>query len=426
MDLQRILHSLENCPCGKKHTFATRTVEIESGLTKKAGGILARENFPKKVLVVSDEAAMRAADGVLDSLTAAGFELKKLIFSDMRYARVEQVREVEALLGDVDGVVAVGTGSVDDLCRVSAFEKGKRLCLFATAPSMDGFASDTAPIIENNFKTSWYVEQPEIILADTDVLAAAPGELKAAGFGDMVAKYVGVLEWRISNLLTDEYYCPAVADLTMQGVQKVISMADRVQKNDKEAAGSIMEGLILSGLGMKLAGCSRPASGAEHVLSHYWECYKIARGIWPEFHGKKVGVTTVLVSRIYHNIADRVESIDPVPDPTDWEQVKANFDPSQVPDVVKLNTPTITEGLDLARFKASWPEIRRLIRETLPTNEQLLCYMKAAGAVTEPAEVHVSPELVARGLRYHAYMRHRIYLTRLLPLIGLDPVDFIE
>ena len=426
MDLQKILRSLENCPCGKKHTFATRMVEIESGLTQRVGEILTRADFPKKVLIVSDEAAMRAADGVLESLTAAGFELKKLIYREMRYARVEQVREVEAALDDVDGVVAVGTGSVDDLCRVSSFEKKKRFCIFATAPSMDGFASDTAPIIENNFKTSWYVEQPEIILADTKILAAAPVELKAAGFGDMVAKYIGVLEWRIAHLLTDEYYCPAVADLTMQGVQKVISMADRVQTCDEAAAGSIMEGLILSGLGMKLAGCSRPASGAEHVLSHYWECYKLARGIWPEFHGKKVGVTTVLINRIYHNIADRVETIDPVPDPTDLEQVKANFDPSQVPDVIKLNVPAVTEGFDLSRFKASWPEIRRLIQTTLPTNEQLLGYMKTAGAVTEPAEVHVGPELVARGLRYHAYMRHRIYLTRLLPMIGLDPVDFIE
>ena len=426
MDLQKILRSLENCPCGKKHTFATRMVEIESGLTQRVGEILTRADFPKKVLIVSDEAAMRAADGVLESLTAAGFELKKLIYRDMRYARVEQVREVEAALDDVDGVVAVGTGSVDDLCRVSSFEKKQRFCIFATAPSMDGFASDTAPIIENNFKTSWYVEQPEIILADTKILAAAPVELKAAGFGDMVAKYIGVLEWRIAHLLTDEYYCPAVADLTMQGVQKVISMADRVQTCDEAAAGSIMEGLILSGLGMKLAGCSRPASGAEHVLSHYWECYKLARGIWPEFHGKKVGVTTVLINRIYHNIADRVETIDPVPDPTDLEQVKANFDPSQVPDVIKLNVPAVTEGFDLSRFKASWPEIRRLIQTTLPTNEQLLGYMKTAGAVTEPAEVHVGPELVARGLRYHAYMRHRIYLTRLLPMIGLDPVDFIE
>ena len=127
---------------------------------------------------------MRAADGLLPVLEAAGFEMKKLVYKNMMYAKIEQVREVEALLGDVDGVIAVGTGSVDDICRVASFNQKKKFAIFATAPSMDGFASDSAPIIENNFKTSVYVEQPMAILADTEILAKAPTELKAAGFGD--------------------------------------------------------------------------------------------------------------------------------------------------------------------------------------------------------------------------------------------------
>lgn len=426
MDLQKYLRSLENCPCGRKHTFFTRAVEIESGLTARTGDLLSREDFPKKILLVSDDNAMRAAAGVTESLDAAGFEVKKLIFSDMRYARVEQVREVEALLDDVEGLVAVGTGSIDDICRVASHERGKRFCIFATAPSMDGFASDTAPIIENNFKTSWQAEQPEIILADTKILAAAPAELKAAGFGDMVAKYIGIAEWRIANMLIDEYYCPAIADLTMQGVNKVMSLAEQVQGNSEAAVAGIMEGLILTGLGMKLAGCSRPASGAEHVVSHYWECYKLVRGIWPEFHGKKVGVATVLLNRAYRNIAERVTTVDPISDPTDWELVKRQFDPSQVADVMKVNTPTITDKVDPARLKTLWPEIRRVILDVLPTNEQLMAKMKIAGAATEPADVHVSPELLAKGLRYHPYMRYRLLLTRLLPMLRLDIMDFLD
>lgn len=426
MDLKKILHSLENCPCGRKHTFVTRAVEIESGLTARTGEILVRENFPKNVLVVSDDNAMRAADGVLQSLDAAGFQLKKLIFPDMRYARVEQVREVEALLSDVDGVIAVGTGSVDDICRVASYEKGKQFCIFATAPSMDGFASDTAPIVENNFKTSWKAEQPAVILADTRVLAAAPAELKAAGFGDMVAKYIGIADWRIAHLLIGEYYCPAIADITMQGTNKVVSLAEKVQSCDEQAVAGIMEGLILTGLGMKLAGCSRPASGAEHVVSHYWECYKLARGIWPEFHGKKVGVATVLLNRAYRNIAERVETVHVIPDPTDWEDVKRHFDASQVEAVMKLNTPTITDEVDVQRLQDLWPEIRRIILEVLPTDEQLMAKMKVAGAATEPAEVHVTPQLLADGLRYHAYMRYRMLLTRLLPMLQLDIMDFLD
>lgn len=426
MDLNKILADLKDCPCGKVHTFATKVCEIGSGVTERAGKILADANFPKKVLFVADDNTLRASAGLLESLEARGFECKKIIYKNMTYARVEQVNELKALSSDIDGIISVGTGSLNDICRVTAYGLKKRFCIFATAPSMDGFASDTAPIVENNFKVSWKAEQPEIILADTKILAKSPVELKAAGFGDMVAKYIGILDWRIANLLIGEYYCPKVAAITMKGLEKVVSLADKVTLEDEEAAGGIMEGLVLSGLGMKIATSSRPASGAEHVVSHYWECYKLARGIWPEFHGKKVGVATVLINRIYHNIADRVTDINPIPDPTNWDEVKAAFAPEQLEELMKANNPSITDKVDPAKLKACWPEIRRLIKEILPSDEALMKMMKTAGAVTEPADVHVSEELVEQGLKYHSYMRYRILLTRLMPMMQLDIMDFVK
>lgn len=426
MDLNKILNDLKDCPCGKEHTFATKVVEISSGATARVGQILTDAGFPKKLLLVADDNTLRASEGILESLEASGFELKKIIYKNMMYAKIEQIRELEALCTDIDGVISVGSGSINDICRVASFNAKKRFCIFATAPSMDGFASDTAPIIENNFKNSFFVEQPEIIIADTKVLAKAPLELKAAGFGDMVAKYIGIVDWQIANLLIDEYYCPAVAEITMQGVRKVMSLADKVAADDEEAAGGIMEGLVMSGLGMKLAKSSRPASGAEHVVSHYWECTKLANGIWPEFHGKKVGVASVLINRIYHNIADRVLDVDPIPDPTDWDVVRSKFSPEQLPELMKLNSPTITDKVDPARLKAIWPEVRRLINELLPSDEELMRLMKTAGAATEPEDVHVSPELFADGLHYHAYMRYRVILTRLLPMLQLDIMDFVK
>ena len=426
MDLQKILNDLKDCPCGKEHTMATKVVEISSGATARVGQILTDANFPKKLLLVADENTIGVSAGLLESLNDAGFETKKIIYKNMMYAKVEQVNELKALCSDIDGIISVGTGSLNDICRVTAYDMKKRFCIFATAPSMDGFASDTAPIIENNFKNSWKAEQPEIIIADTKILAKAPVELKAAGFGDMVAKYIGILDWKIANLLIDEYYCPAVADITMQGLNKVVALADKVTEEDEAAAGSIMEGLVLSGIGMKLAMSSRPASGAEHVVSHFWECYKLARGIWPEFHGKKVGVASVLINRIYRNIADRVETVEPIADPTDWDDVRAQFSPEQIPELMKLNTPTITDKIDTARLKECWPEIRRLIKEILPTDDELMAMMKAAGAVTEPEDVHISPELLVTGLRYHSYMRYRVLLTRLLPMLQLDVMDFLN
>jgi len=426
MDVTKLINDLSGCTCGREHKCDTEIVEIGSGLVHKVGEILTNAGFPKKVLAVADCNTVKVSDGIFESLEKAGFAVKKLIYNDMKYARIEQVREIEALCGDVEGIISIGTGSLNDLCRVSSFEKKLDFCIFATAPSMDGFASDTAPIVENNFKTSWFVAQPRIIIADTAILAKAPLELKAAGFGDMVAKYLGILEWKLANILIGEYYCDAIANLTLSAVAKMVALADKVTAEDEETAGAIMEALVMSGIAMKLAGCSRPASGAEHVLSHYLECYKLARGIWPEFHGKKVGVATLILNRVYRNLAERVTTVEPSADNTDWEKVYAAFDASQVEEVRKLNTPTITDKVEPAKLAAAWSEIRQMIFDMLPENDKLLSMMKAAGCAVTTEEINVSPELLAYGLCYHTYMRYRLLLPRLFPMLGLDIMDFVE
>ena len=426
MNLQAILKRLENCPCGEVHTFAMRAVEIGHGVAGRVGEILRENGFGQRLLVVADANTSAAAAPLFPALTAAGFSLKRLTYPNLLCADADRVREVEALCGDVDAILSVGTGSLNDICRVAAKTQAKPFAIFATAPSMDGFAADLAPIIDNNFKTSWPGVQPDVILADTAILAAAPVELKAAGFGDMVAKYLGIFDWKVARLLVDEKpYCPAVADLMLEAVEKMLSLADRVPLCDEEAAGAIMESLVLSGLCMKLAASSRPASGAEHAMSHYWECYKIMRGIWPDFHGKKVGVASLIMTRVYRNIAERVETIEPTADPITVEAVHAAFDPAQHAEVDRINAIALTDAIPPEKLRAAWPEIRRMALEMLPDADRLYDLMRRAGCATEIAEVNVTPELLEAGLRWHPFMKTRILLTRLLPMAGIDVVEYM-
>ncbi|MBQ3084370.1 MAG: iron-containing alcohol dehydrogenase [Clostridia bacterium] len=426
MDLNHFLKNLENCPCGKVHTFDTEIVEIGSGLVHKTGEILAKADFPKDVLLVADQNTIKVSEGLLESLNEAGFHVKQLIYENMMYARVEQVREVEAMLFDVGGVISVGTGSLNDICRVAAYEEKKQYCIFATAPSMDGFASDTAPIIENNFKSSWQAAQPRIIIGDTAILAKAPVILKSSGFGDMIAKYIGLVDWHIARMLIDEYYCENVAAITKEATDKIFALADRITEESEEAAGAVMEALVMTGLAMKLAGCSRPASGTEHVVSHYLECHKVIKGIWPDFHGRKVGVATVYCNRIYRNLAERVETIHCTEDKTDWEDVFAHYDEKMLPDVKKLNNPTITDRVDPKMLEEKWPEIRKYIFELLPENDKLIEAMQKAGAPIHASEVGVSDEFMTDALRYHNYMRYRLHLPRLFPMMGIDAMDYLD
>ena len=128
---------------------------------------------------------------------------------------MKHVEELEGLINDRDiSMLSVGTGSVNDPCRLAAANQNKKLCIFATAPSMDGFASYSSPIVKDGFKSSYAAKSPEVIIGDTKILANAPTYLKSAGFGDMVAKYIGLVDWKISSILTDELYCENVAELT--------------------------------------------------------------------------------------------------------------------------------------------------------------------------------------------------------------------
>lgn len=426
MDLQGILKGLENCSCGKNHSFDTKAVEIGRGVAHRVGELLKANDFGYRLLVVADSNTARVARAAFAALEQAGFSLKKLIYSNLLYARAEGVAEVVALCGDVDGILSIGTGSLNDICRVAAQKTGLRFAIFATAPSMDGFAADLAPIIENSFKTSWKGVQPQVILADTDILAAAPAELKSAGFGDMVAKYLGVFDWHVSHMLTGEHICPAIEALMMDSVRRMLALADQVTAQDADAAGAIMESLVLSGLAMKLADSSRPASGAEHAVSHFWECHKLTEGRWPEFHGKKVGVASLLMCRIYRNVAERVEKITPKPVEMDRKQVLSEFSPVQIPEVERINAFAIPDRVDPALLAEKWPEIRALALDFLPDEATLLDLMRRAGAATEPADVHVDAALLEKGLRYHTYMKSRLLLTHLFPMMGIDIMDFVN
>jgi glycerol-1-phosphate dehydrogenase [NAD(P)+] len=205
----------------------------------------------------------------------------------------------------------------------------------------------------------------------------------------------------------------------------MLELSDRISAEDEEAAGAVMEALCLTGLAMKLAGCSRPASGAEHVVSHYLECTKVIRGVWPDYHGRKVSAAGHILAHAYRKIAETVESIDPVPDKTDWEDVYAHYEPKLIDGVKSCNQPTITDKVDPALLKEKWPEIRKILLETLPTEEQLAA-MKNTGAPTTGAEVDVDKDFMTDALRYHPYMRFRLILSRLLPMLGMDIMDFVD
>lgn len=401
------------CSCGMEHRTAVQDVQIGSGLVNKVGDILKKNAFPKTLLLVADKDTFAAAKGIEDGLTDFSIEYK--IYDEIRVARMEHVNELEGIIHDRDiAVLSVGTGSVNDPCRLAAARQNKKLCIFATAPSMDGFASYSSPIVKNGFKYSYSAKSPEVIIGDTKILAAAPAYLKSAGFGDMVAKYIGLADWKISSLLTDEVYCEKVGKLTRDAVDKLMSMADRVTENDEETAGEIFKSLLMTGIGMSFMKNSRPASGSEHVIAHLLECVELRDGIVPNYHGEDVGVFTLLMLKYYNELAER-ETIRAKKENVDWDSVYSFYD-EMADDVKKLNEPTVTDDVDPRALEAKWPEIRAIIH-SIPSYDKVYSAMKKAGCKLTVEDIGKSQQLVNICTKYSPYMRHRLTLLRLREMI---------
>ena len=197
----------------------------------------------------------------------------KVVFHDS-----ELVPDEEALISlfsqvpnDCDLILAVGSGTINDLCRYVSYKMKIDYYIIGTAPSMDGYASNVSPLIIKHLKTTFEAHPARVILGDLDVIAKAPLHMISAGVGDILGKYVCLTDLADCHIVNDEYICPEIMALVRQSIQKVAENAALATKRDKAAIAAIMEGLVLSGIAMSYIGNSRPASGSEHHMSHYWE-----------------------------------------------------------------------------------------------------------------------------------------------------------
>ena len=413
IDLVKLKKEFENCPCGVKHELSIKEIAIGSGITPKTGEILSRNGFTDKLLFIADKNTLKAADGIKGALK--DFTVVEKIYENLREATVSEVENVKKLLKGCDCVISVGTGSLNDIARKAAADLDKPLAIFATAPSMDGFASYNAPLTDGNFKITYAAKSPEVIIADTKILAAAPAYLKSAGFGDMVGKYVALIDWQVSHLITGEHYCEKVAALTRKATDKITALADRITAQDEESAAAVFESLLLTGIGMSFTKTSRPASGTEHILSHFWECKKLLKGELSDFHGRKVGVATLLIMEEYKKLLQK-ESVKAKREVNDWQDILFHYG-ALSEEVVKLNTPdTITDAVDPKTIEENWEKIREII-SSVPSADEIRATMIKAGCPLTNKEIAVTDELKEEGLKYHPYMRRRLSLYRLKNMI---------
>lgn len=413
LNIPALVESLKDCPCGRKHEINISRVEIREGLLPETGKIIRETLGGKKLHAVFDENTLAASAGILEVLKEAGYEVSETRYENLKKATMDEVEQVMEEGKGADVILSIGTGSLNDICRYACYKTGQPFAIFATAPSMDGFLSQQAPIMTNGFKITYDAKAPELLLADVDILAESPTELKAAGLGDLIGKYTALADWKVATLTTGEYYCEAIAEKMREAVNQAVALAKSGlgQTTDRGYAQSLMEALALSGLMIYLSGCTRPASGAEHHLSHFWEMQYAANGWNQLYHGKKVGIGAAIVADIYHNIT-KLENIETKVTPLEEARLRPVF--GKLYDMLmKENTPNPLDKVDPEFLKAHWQEIRDIVKNDVPTGEEIRELLRLAGGEPDYQTAGIPADLGENAKRYGHYARFRMTLLRI-------------
>lgn len=421
LDLKKITESLRDCPCGRKHEINIRALEIGFGNTPDTGRILRDAGFDGALHVVADQNTLAAAAGIADALRTARFRTTLTLFDDLQLADIEGVERIRRDIArcGAKAVLSVGTGSLNDICRLAAAQLDMPFAIYATAPSMDGFASVMAPITQNGFKRTFPAKAPEVIIADSAVLAKSPAVLKAAGLGDLLGKYTAHADWEVAACLTGEYYCEKIASLTRAAVDDAAELARRSDAESPEFSASLMEALVLSGLAMLLSGCTRPASGAEHHIAHFWEMQYALLGRPQVFHGKKVGIAAGLVADVYNRLA-QLDTVHEMRRPIDWTRLSTVYG-ALWNECRAENTPNPVDAIPAGAVEKNWETLRAALAR-VPKGDEIRALIRRTGGAATCAEADIPAYLEDQGLRYGRYARFRMTMMRLLDIIEENPI----
>jgi Glycerol dehydrogenase and related enzymes len=350
-------------------------VSIESGAVRKIAPYLKEKGYTRVSLVADKTTYEIAGQSIETAIVQAGIQAQAtLIVPNEQGDVIADEASLVQLILDVkkfgaEVILAVGSGTLHDIARFSAYAVSVPFVSVPTAPSVDGFNSVGAPLILRGDKTTIQTIGPSAIFADLDILTKAPSALVAAGFGDMLGKFTSLFDWSFGRASADEVYSGVVAEMTREALRKCIDHVGEIANRTPEGIRILTEALVESGFAMLLLGQSHPASGAEHHLSHYWEMEFLRTGRKQILHGAKVGVACGVIAGLYKELAEK----------------------GPLPSLPEEKQGAIRE--ELAR---------------IPSVETIKGWLRQVGGPSETSELGVSEELLARSLQ----TAHRIRMNR--------------
>ena len=420
-----------DCDCGRSHTTCLQLVQVKGQVCEDILAYLKKNNY-RCVYMIEDENTHRVYGKALEAyINEHGIESDHVILEADVVPDEHAVFQILAnMTRSYDYIIGVGSGTLNDLSKFISHRVHLDYAIAATAPSMDGFASIGAALITNDLKTTYDAHVPTAIFGDLNVLAQAPIDMIKAGLGDIVGKYNCLIDWKIAHIINGEYYCKTIVDMVYKSIKEVVAHADGVSTRDKDAIKAITEALIETGMAMGFVGNSRPASGSEHHVSHYWEMKFLFAHKAPVFHGTKVGLATPGVVAMWKKLVSHDIDFDVCRekvkrfDEQAWTALVEDRFEGAASGVLALEKKAGKNDVEAAlkridTIQTHWDEIKRVINEELPEPESIVNLLKSVEASYRPEQVGIDEAMAKDSVILAKEVRVRYGLLQLLWDLGM-------
>lgn len=403
MEVKELLRGEFDCACGMKHSCDIQAILVEKGALEKIPGLLAGH---QNALLVSDGNTRPLCGArVRAELESAGMRVEEAYFDQTALVIPDEtsIAFVDGrVTADTDVIVGVGSGVINDLCKLVSFRRKLPYMIVGTAPSMDGYASKGAAMIIQGMKVTYTTHVASWIVGDTDILREAPMDMIRAGIGDILGKYASLNDWKLACLLNGEHPCQRIEDLIQGELDACARNIPACMRREPEAIGRLTESLAVMGVAIAYMGSSRPASGSEHHFSHFFEITGIIHGRDYFCHGIDVGYATVLAQRLrYAMLTLSPDTFAHGRDDAAWEGEIHRVFATRAGEVLALQREVGFYDVNRAEtIRQNWPEVCRIIR-TSPTGEEVLAMLKTAGYHMDELTA-MYPETVIRDCMVYA------------------------
>lgn len=430
MALDHLLGTSFSCKCGKSHVVPTRYLVYSAAVFEAMPTIIKEVSGAANCVVIADDRTYRVAGKqVEDRLKESGIETTGFIVPDDKGeppAANDRYRDlILSSTPAADIYVAVGSGVINDLVKWTSYLRETPYMVFATAASMNGYASANVAATIDGLKVLFHADAPLAVFTHPDIIVGAPLELTTSGLGDVLAKSVSSADWKLNRLLFDDYYCQFSIDLLKDLEPIYLNNSQAIKNREEQSFRALFEALFYSSIAMTITGTSSPASGGEHLISHTLDIVAGRDGKNHDLHGRQVGVGSVLMAGLYELVLN-IDQPSFILPPNEINSAFWGDLSGVVAKEYETKLPRMEQAVDTLSSLEKWNELRTILKPGLISAAALKNCLEQAGAAHSFTDIRLDGQSLNRAyfedvVNMSNQMRSRFTVLDLATLMGILP-----